>query len=186
MRSCCELRTSRVVRWPPCASFCTPESATLAARTSASAAVSATLAPSCAAQALMTAVWAWFRMSSSTIRACIASSLACRISGRSEPAVVNRNIGLAQDRGNIVALRAERGVSFPIALDAALHRDVRPEAALGDLGAKLGYVGIVHRRENRGMLLAGDRERLLARARQQPVDRIGCCQSPGGAPMICA
>jgi hypothetical protein len=36
---------TRVVRWPPCASFCTPASATLAARTSASAAASAILAP---------------------------------------------------------------------------------------------------------------------------------------------
>src|SRR5437660_1299817 len=30
VRSCCELSTSSVVRWPACASFCTPASATLA------------------------------------------------------------------------------------------------------------------------------------------------------------
>src|SRR5258705_4151327 len=49
---------------------------------------------------------------------------------------------------------------------------VRPQAALGDLGAELGDVDVVHRRENGGMLLAADRARLLAGARQQPVDRF--------------
>src|SRR6476619_2843765 len=51
----------------------------LAARTSDSAAECATFAPSWAAQAAMTAVWVWLRISSSTMRACIASSLDWRI-----------------------------------------------------------------------------------------------------------
>src|SRR5262249_36190133 len=70
---------------------------------------------------------------------------------------------------DIVAFGAERRIVLPLALDTSLHREGRQQAALGDLGAELGDIDVVHRRENGGMLLAADRARLLARAPPQPV-----------------
>src|SRR5262245_44744648 len=89
-----------------------------------------------------------------------------------QPAVVKRHVRRSQDRRDIVALGGERRIVLPLALDTSLHREGRQQAALGDLGAELGDIDVVHRRENGGMLLAADRARLLARARQQPVDRL--------------
>src|SRR5262249_50169774 len=89
-----------------------------------------------------------------------------------QPAVVKRHVRRSQERGDIVALGAERGIVLPLALETSLHREGRPQAALGDLGAELSDIDVVHRRQNGGMILAADRERVLARARQQPVDRF--------------
>ena len=90
-----------------------------------------------------------------------------------KPAVVDRDVGLADDRGDIVGLGAQRRVILPLALDASLHRQVGPQAAFRDLGAELGDIGVVHRGHNGGMILPADRHRLIARARQQPVHRLG-------------
>src|SRR5262249_56197851 len=52
-----------------------------------------------------------------------------------QPAVVKRHVRRSQERGDIVALGAERRIVLPLALETSLHREGRPQAALGDLGA---------------------------------------------------
>src|ERR1700694_5590167 len=110
-----------VVRWPPSASLRTPESAVAAARASIGSP-----GPENRGRHLIAG--------HVELDAALAVDLFRLAHLRSrEPAVVNGNAELADDRGLVGARGAERGVGLHIARGAALRAERRQQGALGDL-----------------------------------------------------